>query len=61
MRDDEQYRHACEVRDCIRRYYPNGDLMAAYLAKVAKRRGEDAADRLRTDALIAWQARKESA
>lgn len=55
MRTDDQFRHACEVRDCIRRFYPDGGRMANHLKLVAKRRGQAAADRLRADALIAWQ------
>lgn len=61
MRTDDKYRHECEVRDCIKRFYPDGNAMAAHLVRVAKRRGQEAADRLRADALAAWQARKVSA
>lgn len=61
MRDDEAFRHSCEVRDCIKRYYPNAGAMAAHLERVKSRRGEDAYQRLRADALIAWQARKAAA
>ena len=53
--DVEQYRHACEVRDCIRRYYPNASAMRAFLDDVAKARGVEAMERLRQDCLKAWK------
>jgi hypothetical protein len=58
MRTDEKHRHECEVRDCIKRFFPDGQAMAAHLEKIAKRRGQQAADRLRADALIALQKRR---
>lgn len=61
MHDDEQFRHECEVRDCIKRFYPNGAAMKAHLELVAKRRGQAAADRLRADALTAWAERRAAA
>ena len=58
MRDDERHRHECEVRDCIKRFYPHGAAMAAHLELVEKRRGKSAADRLREDVRTAWKAKK---
>ena len=58
MRDDELHRHACEVRDCIKRFYPHGAAMAAHLELVEKRRGKLAADRLREDVRAAWKAKR---
>jgi hypothetical protein len=44
--DHEQHRHRCEVRWCIK----NGrQWFDAYLPKVAKERGKDAAQRLLRD------------
>lgn len=59
MRDSEELRrHECEVRDCIKRFYPRGAAMAAHLELVEKRRGKLAADRLREDVRAAWKAKK---
>ncbi len=54
--------HECEVRDCIKRFYPDGNAMAAHLDLVDKRRGKEAGNRLREDVRRAWkeQARKKS-
>lgn len=54
----EQYRHACEVRDCIRRFFPRGEAMAAHLEMVERRRGKVAAERLRADVRLAWREAK---
>jgi hypothetical protein len=51
--------HACEVRDCVRRYYPDGQKMADFLAKVEKARGHGAAEKLRADVRIAWAKRRD--
>ena len=51
----EQHRHECEVRDCIRRFFPRGAAMAAHLALVERKRGKPAADRLRADLRQAWK------
>lgn len=46
--------HACEVRREVRRYREEGgEAVKAFLAEVAKKRGQAAADRLRNDALKA--------
>lgn len=55
---DEQHRHECEVRDVIKRYYPDGEAAKAYLDDCEKKRGKPAADRLRDDARAAWVARR---
>ena len=46
-RDDEAHRHACEVRWLAAR--PTNAARAEYLALVEKRRGPEAASRLRRD------------
>lgn len=55
-RHDDQRRHACEVRWCVRNFYPDGTRMAAHLNLVERRRGKVAADLLRTDVREAWKA-----
>lgn len=44
-----------EVRDVIRRYYPNGPV-AEYFKIVEKHRGKAATDSLKADCRIAWAA-----
>lgn len=58
MHDSELHRHECEVRDCIKRFYPNGNAMAEHLNLIEKRRGKDAADRLRADVREAWKSKR---
>jgi len=55
MRTDEQHRHECEVRWCVRTYYPDGERMATHLDLVERRRGQPAAMRLRDDVRAAWK------
>jgi len=44
--------HACEVRSVVAKYQTEGgEAVKAFLAQVAKHRGQPAADRLRIDAL----------
>jgi hypothetical protein len=52
----EAHRHACEVRYVLA--MPDKNRRRAYLAGVEKARGKPAADRLRTDILNEWKARK---
>ncbi len=47
--------HRCEVRWCIRKFFPDGIAMAAHLETVERRRGKPAADRLRVDLRKAWK------
>lgn len=48
----EDYRHACEVRSVVRMYREQGGAaVKGYLAEVAKKRGQESADKLRRDAL----------
>lgn len=48
----EAYRHACEINSVVRMYRQDGgEAVKDFLTKVAKHRGQSAADRLRTDAL----------
>lgn len=56
MLTSEQHRHECEVRDCIKRFYPDGTRMAAHLDLVERKRGKEAAMRLRVDVRKAWAA-----
>lgn len=54
--DDEAKRHACEVDYVLA--MPSKAERNAYLALVAKARGQAAADRLRDDAMAAWRRRQ---
>ena len=53
--DVERQRHKAEVRWMVRHYWPDGDALAEQLALVEKRRGQDAADRLREDCRAEWR------
>jgi len=55
--DDEAKRHACEVDYVLAK--PSKAARNAYLAMVAKARGQVAADRLRDDAMAEWKRRQE--
>ena len=46
--------HPYEVRDVIRRFFPDGD-PTPYFGLVKAKRGNDAADRLITDCREAWR------
>ena len=46
--------HPYEVRDVIRRFFPDGD-PTPYFDKVKEKRGNDAAERLITDCREAWR------
>lgn len=50
----EQKRHECEVRDLVKRYYPNGRDLAAYFELVEKKRGRVATEKLRADCRKEW-------
>ncbi|WP_430869648.1 DUF7696 family protein [Cupriavidus basilensis] len=54
MRADEAYRHECEVKWLIS-LAPAA--IRAYLDAVEKKRGAEAAERLRRDARAMWEAR----
>lgn len=56
--DSDLHRHACEVRDLIRRYYPDSSNVKAYLDLVKAKRGDEAYNRLREDLLAEWQKKK---
>lgn len=49
------FRHECEVRDCVKRFYPNGSAMKKHLEEVGKRRGQEAAMTLRDDVFEEWK------
>lgn len=51
--------HRHEVYSVIRRYYPRGEEAKEYFSLVEKRRGKEAADKLRADCRIAWKKRAE--
>lgn len=57
MKTNEQFRHACEVRWCVKTFYPDAEAMKAHLAKIKRRRGEAAMQRLRVDVLAEWRKR----
>ncbi|WP_458411220.1 DUF7696 family protein [Kocuria rosea] len=57
MRTDEEYRHQCEVRQVLLWRAERGtEWCRAWIAGVAKHRGQAAADRLRADATHQWAA-----
>lgn len=48
----ETHRHACEVASVVRMYQNEGkNAVTSFLQEVEKRRGKDAAQKIRTDAL----------
>lgn len=53
----DDWRHECEVRDTVGRLYPDAEGMIAFLSEIEKKRGKDAAERLRVDCRAAWKAR----
>lgn len=51
-KSSEARRHACETRSVVAMYQTQGgEAVKAFLDEVAKKRGQAAADRLRTDAM----------
>ena len=50
--------HRCEVLSVVRMYYPDNKRAIEYFAEVEKRRGKDAAERLRADVRVEWMARQ---
>jgi hypothetical protein len=57
---DEQWRHECEVREWIRRRTEKGpeqgrSWLATVLESIGKKRGADAAERLRNDITNQWR------
>lgn len=55
---DEEKRHACEVSWVMRAFYPDGKMAAEYFNLVEKKRGKEAADKLREDCRKAWKQRQ---
>jgi len=53
----DDWRHECECRDVVARYYPDGDSINAHFSEVEKKRGKDAADRLREGCRPIWKER----
>ena len=53
-----EHMHECEVRDVIKRFYPDGEAAKAYLDLCDKKRGKVAAYRLRCDVRAAWMKKK---
>lgn len=58
--DHETERHRCEVQWIIRAYYPKTEPVTEYLNAVEKKRGKEAADKLRVDCREAWKKRRDS-
>lgn len=56
-----EHMHECEVRDVIKRYYPDGNAAKEYLDLCEKKRGKPAADRLRNEVLAEWLKLKDAA
>ena len=52
----EEQRHQSEVRQVLKWRVQDRNKAMEYLLAVEKRRGEDAANRLRTDSRIQWEA-----
>lgn len=50
--------HRCEVKAVIRQCYPDPKKAIAYFDEVERRRGKDAAQRLRDDVRAAWKQRR---
>jgi hypothetical protein len=50
--------HRCEVITVVRRYFPDGD-PKPFFADVEKKRGKEAADKLRADCRKEWASRRE--
>jgi len=51
----EEERHRCEVRQVIKGREQYRNKATEYLQAVAKKRGQDAADRLRKDSAEQWE------
>lgn len=61
-RSGEQWRHECEVREWLRRRAgKSSDWLRERLDSIEKRRGKQAADRLRAGILKAWNEQKPEA
>jgi hypothetical protein len=56
-----QHMHECEVRDVIKRFYPDGDAAKEYLDLCEKKRGKAAADSLRNAVRAEWMKLKVAA
>lgn len=50
--------HPYEVRDVVRRFFPDGDAAAGYFVMVEKKRGKAQADKLRDDCRALWKQRQ---
>ena len=53
----EGWRHECECMDVVKRHYPDGGAINAHFAEIEKKRGKEAADRLRNDCREFWAER----
>lgn len=54
-RQTREEMHKCEVRDAVKRFFPNGAKAAEHFELVERKRGKEAADKLRNDVRIAWR------
>lgn len=59
LESHEDERHRCEVSWCIRAFYPSANKAKEYFDLVEKKRGKEAADKLRADCRIAWKKHAE--
>lgn len=57
----EAWRHECEVRDIVKRNYPDGHAVKCELDEIEKKRGKESADKLRADCRKEWTKRREVA
>lgn len=52
------WRHECECRDVVNRFYPNANAIKAHFQAIEKQRGKESADRMRDDCRPIWEGRK---
>lgn len=57
---DEEKLHQCEVSWIVRAHFPDGNKAAEYLGMVEKKRGKEAANKLRADCREAWKHEQET-
>jgi hypothetical protein len=57
VKAEKMARHECEIRWCLRNFYPDGVAMKAHFDACEKKRGKAATDMLRADVRKAWVQR----
>jgi hypothetical protein len=61
MVNDEQWRRECEAREWLKRTGGQGKAVEALLQRIAAKRGQPAADQLRQDMRLEYQAARSGA